>query len=159
MSRRIDYRRIKSLRSYEIGELAMLLSCHKNTVRHWIEAGLPTLFDGRRPILIQGSDARDYLEQKRAKRRHKCRPDEMYCFGCRQPRRPALNMVDFKPTSPTGGLLSGICEKCSTLMFKRTSRASLGRVAGLLDVKLMEGDERLIGRPQTPLNCHSGRER
>ena len=159
MARRLNHRLIKSLRSYEIGELAMLLSCHKNTVRNWIKDGLPTLCDGRRPILVHGSDARDYLERKRAGRRHKCRPDEMFCFGCRQPRQPALKMVDFKPTSTTGGLLAGICEQCSTLMFKRASRASLGRVSGLLEVKFMEADESLNGRPAAPLNCDSDKER
>lgn len=158
MARRIDYRRIKSLRSYEVGELAALLDCHKNTVRHWIKDGLPTLNDGRRPILVHGSDARDYLERKRQGRRHKCRPEEMYCFGCRQPRRPALGMVDFKPTSATGGLLSGICGECSTLMFRRASRASLGRLSGLLEVKFMEADESLNGRPAAPLICDSDEE-
>lgn len=159
MARRINYRLIKSLRSYEIGELASLLGCHKNTVRHWIRNGLPTLCDGRRPILVHGSDAREYLEKKRRQAKRKCRPDEMYCFGCRQPRRPAFGMVDFKATSSTGGLLAGLCEECSTLMFKRTARASLGRISGLLDVKLIGADERLNGRPEPPLNCHSGTER
>jgi hypothetical protein len=43
------------LRSYTIDEVTRTLEVHRNTVRHWIKAGLPVI-DDKRPILILGSD-------------------------------------------------------------------------------------------------------
>jgi hypothetical protein len=55
-NRRPDRRRVKLLRSYTIDEVARTLEFHRNTVRHWIKAGLPVI-DHKRPILIpQASD-------------------------------------------------------------------------------------------------------
>ena len=49
--RRPDRRRVKLLRSYTIEEVARTLEVHRNTVRHWIKAGLRVI-DDKRPILI-----------------------------------------------------------------------------------------------------------
>ena len=54
-NRRPDRRRVKALRSYTIDEVARTLEIHRNTVRHWIKAGLPVI-DGKRPILMLGAD-------------------------------------------------------------------------------------------------------
>ena len=47
-NRKIDGRRIKSLRNFTIGEAAERLSVHKRTVQGWIKAGLPCMKE-RRP--------------------------------------------------------------------------------------------------------------
>jgi hypothetical protein len=39
--------RVKALRSYTIDEVARTLEVHRNTVRHWIKAGLPVIDDKR----------------------------------------------------------------------------------------------------------------
>jgi hypothetical protein len=59
-NRRPDRRRVKLLRSYTIDEAARTLEVHRNTVRHWIKAGLRVI-DDKRPILILGSDLADFL--------------------------------------------------------------------------------------------------
>jgi len=51
-----NYRRVKTHRSYTVEEIASLLDLHKNSVRTWVKAGLPTC-DGQRPMLILGSEA------------------------------------------------------------------------------------------------------
>ena len=158
MAKRLNHRLIKTLRTYTIEELADLLGCHKNTVRLWIKRGLPTLGDGKRPLLVHGEDARDFLQRRRAGLKRKCGPDEMLCFGCKEARRPAFGIADFKLPSGNVGMLSGLCEVCSTLMFKRTSVATLERLSQILDVRILEADGRLSGSALPFSNCHLAKE-
>lgn len=155
-SRRADYRRIKSHRSYTVDELAGMLCCHKNTVRSWLRQGLPLLEDGKRPALIHGATAREFLEARQRRAKQACAPDEMFCFKCKRPRRPALATADFRATSSIGGVLSGLCSECATLMFKRTSAASVAALSATLEIKFLGPDGRLMSSP-TPLSqCHFG---
>ncbi len=48
-----NHRRVKIHRSYTVEEIASLFGVHKNTVREWVKAGLPTC-DDKRPMLILG---------------------------------------------------------------------------------------------------------
>lgn len=139
MSRRqrIDPRRIKLHRSYTIEELANLLGCHKNTARGWMKRGLKPLEDGKRPLLFQGREARSFLHDRRVRSKQKCGPDELYCFKCRGPRKPAAGMLDYRSSTALGGILSGLCADCSTLMFKRASLAAAERLTAILDVKFL----------------------
>ncbi len=58
--RRPNYRQVKIHRSYSVEEIASLFGTHKNTVRAWVKAGLPTS-DGKRPMLILGVDLAAFL--------------------------------------------------------------------------------------------------
>ena len=53
--RRPNHRLVKIHLNYRVEEAARLLGTHKNTVRAWVKAGLPTC-DSNRPTLILGSD-------------------------------------------------------------------------------------------------------
>src|SRR5271169_349587 len=64
--RRPDYRLVKIHRNYTVEEITRLFGTHKNTVRAWVRAGLPTS-DGKRPILILGSELAGYLKARRTK--------------------------------------------------------------------------------------------
>jgi excisionase family DNA binding protein len=134
---RIDPRRIKIHRSYTIEELASQLGCHKNTARGWTKQGLMPLADGQRPFLFQGTDVRAFLESRRAKAKHRCQPQELFCFTCRAPRRAAGGMVDYWRDA-FGRRISGHCSECSTLMFKRASAALVERLKNSPDVKIIE---------------------
>jgi transposase-like protein len=75
--RRPNYRLVKTHRSYTVEEIARLFGTHKNTVRAWVKAGLPTS-DGKRPILILGSELAGDLKVRRAKNKRPCQPGEIY---------------------------------------------------------------------------------
>lgn len=110
-------------RSYTIEEVASLFSVHKNTIRGWVRSGLPVISD-RRPHLILGRDIRDHLLAQRQSRAKRCQPDEMYCFKCREPRRPAEGMLDYIPKTAGRGLLMGLCPCCATSMFRSSTAAA-----------------------------------
>lgn len=118
---RIDPRRIKIHISYTVEDLARLLGCHKRSVRNWLKQGLAALNDGRRPLLIQGAVARAFLEARRRTGRRPCKPDELYCLSCREPRIPSKDTLSLETHDPAPAMLSGNCSTCGTRMFKRVS--------------------------------------
>src|SRR5258705_3467908 len=96
--RQANSRRIKIHRSYTVEETARLFGTHKNTVRAWVKAGLPTC-DRKRPTLILGRDLAVFLKDRRARRKQPCQLGEIYCVRCRAPKTPAANMVEYKPVT------------------------------------------------------------
>ena len=104
--KRINPRCAKKHRSYTIFELADLLGLHRNTVRHWIRESLPVI-DGARPALILGSDFQAWWGKQRRAAKRPCQPGQMYCFKCREPKAPALGMVECPITSKSMVLTMG----------------------------------------------------
>jgi excisionase family DNA binding protein len=151
---RPDGRRVKSLRSYSIDEIARLLGVHRNTVRHWIRNGLPVL-DDRRPSLILGSELRAFLTRQRNARRQSCRPGQIFCVKCRKPREPFGKEADYVPSSPTAGALVGLCPVCGTLIYRRSSLARLPVVKGTLDVQIKRPQSRLGDTTDPCVDCDS----
>ena len=102
MARRFDCRRVKLHHSYTISELSALIGAHKHTIGRWIAAGLKTT-DARRPLLVHGADFRAFMKA-REPIKQRCQPGEFYCLGCREPKRPALDMADYHPRTALRGL-------------------------------------------------------
>lgn len=141
-------------RTYTVDEAARLLTVHKNTVRQWIKQGLPTV-DDRKPTLLHGLDLRAFLEQRRKNAKRPCRPGEMYCVRCRDPKRPAGAMADYLPISETIGNLRGICPDCETLIHRRVSRARISESCGDLDITFPEAASRIKERNFPSVNSDS----
>jgi hypothetical protein len=64
VDRSTERQRRKALSTYTIEEVARSLEVHRNTVGHWIKAGLPVI-EAKRPILILGSGLTEYLLRRR----------------------------------------------------------------------------------------------
>lgn len=156
-ARRIDPRAVKLNRCYDIAELATRLGVHRNTVRNWQHDGLSPI-DSCRPALFHGSVIRAFLETRNASRKSPCPPGTLYCFRCRAPRKPALNMIDFIPISATSGNIRALCAICEATMHRRAPRASLGAIMPGCDVQIAEGTARLIGSPSSSFICDSARK-
>ena len=139
--RRVDPRRIKIHRSYTVEQLAKVLSCHKNSVRLWLKQGLETLDDGKRPILIQGAVARRFLEAKRRSRKRRCKPHELYCLRCQEPRLPAALQARYQAVPGQAGMLKGSCSECGTQMYKRVAESSLVLLQTSLALQIYEARE------------------
>ncbi len=131
--RRANHRLVKIHRSYSVEEVARLFGTHKNTVRAWVKAGLPTC-DSKRPTLILGSELAAYLKARRMRNKRPCQPGEIYCVRCRAPKRPAGEMAEYEPITATLGNLIGICPDCERIIYRRVSRAKLPQIRGKLEV-------------------------
>jgi predicted transcriptional regulator len=125
--RRPNYRLVKIHRSYTVEEIARLFGIHKNTVRAWVRAGLPTS-DSKRPMLILGVELADFLQARRTKHKQPCKPGEFYCFRCRAPREAAGGMADCLPVTDKIGHLQAICPACECIMNRRVSMAKLTQI-------------------------------
>ena len=155
--RRPNYRLVKIHRCYTVEEAARLLGTHKNTVRAWVKAGLPTC-DGKRPILILGRDLAAYLQARRTRNKRRCQPGEIYCVRCRAPKKPAGDMAEYQPITATLGNLIGICPDCNGMIYRRASRAKLPEIQGNLDITLAEAQRRVSETDPPSLNSDFSHE-
>lgn len=146
-----NHRLVKIHRSYTAEEIANLFGIHKNTVRGWAKAGLPTS-DDRRPMLILGHDLAPFLQARRVKNKQTCQPGEIYCVRCRAPKSPALDMADYKPVTETIGNLVAICPDCNSIMNRRVSMAKLGQVRGKMDITMPQALQHIVDSNQTTVN-------
>lgn len=135
-----------------------MFGSHRNTVRDWLTAGLKPI-DGGRPALILGSELRRFLNERRARRKRKTPAGMIFCLRCREPRRPAGDVVDYLPRTATSGDFQGICPNCDSILYRRVNLAALDEVRGGLDVTIREGDPRLRQRKEPSVNHDSGHPR
>jgi hypothetical protein len=147
--RRPNHRLVKIHRSYSVEDVARLFDIHKNTVRAWVKAGLPTC-DRKRPTLILGLELAAYLQERRTKSRRPCKPGEIYCVRCRDVKRPAGDIAEFQPTTATLGDLIGICPDCEGMIYRRASRAKLAEIGGNLDISFSEA-KRQVSETYSPI--------
>ena len=156
--RRLNPRLVRIHFCYSASDIVRLFGVHKNTVRTWLKEGLPRIDDSR-PILVHGRDLRAFLERRQRSRKRKCPPGTFYCLKCREPRPPALGMVDFFEMTVTSGNLKALCATCGTLMNRRAQRARIDAVMPNLTVQFSQADSHIRERVEPSLNCDSGKER
>jgi hypothetical protein len=157
MARRYDSRRVKIHRSYSVAEIEKLLDVHKNTVLRWTRLGLNPI-ERKRPLLIHGSDLRAFLNAHKP-RKQPCRAGELYCVKCRAPKRPACDMVDYVPRSPTVGAIQGLCPTCESIIYRVVKRANLDTVCAGLNISHRDAQERLSDTPDPSLHSAFTKER
>jgi hypothetical protein len=149
--RRVNPNLIKLNRSYTVSELAARVGVHQNTVRHWVAQGLAPV-DHSRPLLFRGDQVRAFLAKLNAGRKQPCPPGTLYCLHCRQPREPALGMVDCVDERRGIGNLKALCWTCETVMHRRVRVSDLSTLMPGLDI-VREAPSRLGGLSEPSLNC------
>ncbi len=154
---RPNRRSIKIHRAYTVEAAARVTGCAKGTIRRWVKSGaLPAIID-QKPHLILGGDLYDYLKA-RAMSGPKLQLHECYCFRCRAPRAPALNMAEYLPLTATTGNLRALCGTCTTVMHKAIPLAALAALAGILEVTVRQATKHLRDTANPSLNDHLGKE-
>jgi hypothetical protein len=156
-TRRINPRAVKLHRSYNVPELAICFGVHRNTIRQWQRDGLSPI-DKARPILFQGATVQEFLLRRNKKRKRPCPTGTLYCFRCREPRKPALNMADFVPVTALWGNVRALCETCETLMNRRAQQGALTAILPNCDVRIVEGELRLKRSALPSLNSAQNRK-
>jgi len=136
--RRANPNTIKLHYSYAVGELATVLGVHKNTVRNWQRTGLSVL--AGRPVLIHGAAARAFLAERNRARKQHCPPGTIYCFRCKEPRPPALGMVELVNVKRGVGNLRALCGTCGGLVYRRARQDALATIMPGLTVQIMDGE-------------------
>ncbi|WP_299191297.1 helix-turn-helix domain-containing protein [uncultured Erythrobacter sp.] len=133
-------------------ELADLLGVHKHTVRGWLKKGLPAI-DGAKPTLILGVEFQAWWGERRKADKRPCQPGQMFCFKCREPKSPALGMVEYAATNAATGNLKALCETCDTLMHQNIRLANVeARMPGI-DVQITQASSSISARVHPSLNC------
>jgi hypothetical protein len=155
--RRANPQLIKVHRNYTVEQAGKTLGVHKNTVREWIKDGLP-IIDEKRPHLILGRDLKDFLRERRRKKKRTCGIGELFCVRCRAPKFPAGNMADYVPDNETVGNLVAICPDCGFIMNRRVSKANLEQVCGKIDITFSQASRRLNEIDQPSVNSDFGKE-
>jgi len=150
--KRINPRLAKKHRSYSVQELADKLGVHKHTVRGWLKKGLPAIY-GAKPTLILGSEFQEWWGKQRKAAKRPCKPGQMYCFKCREPKRPALGMVEYTATNAATGNLKAICETCETMMHQRARLANLAAKMPDMEVQITQAPSRIVERTHPSSNC------
>lgn len=143
---RLNPQLAKLNRSYTVEEAARLFGVHRNTVRGWITAGLPSI-DDHRPTMILGRALRAFLQDRRSKAKRPCAPGTLYCCKCRASREPAAGSVVFEPGMTGAGNLRALCASCGCRMFRRARRTSLAAVMPQIPVRIVEVALHIEERP------------
>ena len=156
-SRRVNPLQVKIHWNYTARELADRLGVHKNTVRNWQRNGLQPL-DRLRPLIFQGAVVRAFLISWNNRRKRPCPTGTLYCFSCREPRRPAVSSVEFIQSPAGPGNIRASCSVCGTAMHRRAKHSEIHSVLPGLLVQMREAPPRLNGNPSPSLNCDSERQ-
>lgn len=136
----------KSLRCYTIADAAVLYGVHRQTVRNWLANGLSPIDSGR-PILIHGTALNQFHKERRETSKQVCGEGELWCLGCREPRRPAAGMADFVPMTDKIGMLSAICPVCEGMMNQRVNARRLAFFSAEVGVTVRPAPEPLDESP------------
>jgi hypothetical protein len=155
--RRINPNRVKIHRNYTARGLADSLGVHKNTIRHWQRNGLAPI-DNQRPYLFHGAAVRAFLAEWNKRRKRPCPPGMIYCFRCREPRRPIATSVQYVRSTAILGNLRAPCSTCRTIMHRRVRREAIHSVLPGLLVQITEAPSRLNGSSSPSLNCDFERQ-
>lgn len=151
-NRRVNPNLVKLHRTYDPGQLAACCGVHKNTVLNWRKAGLEPI-DNSKPIIFHGSVVREFLKKRNVERKRPCGPGKFYCFRCREPRSPALGLVEYVPLTTKSGNLKAFCEACEVVVHRKVRRIDLTATMPDVTVQFADRSLRLIGSAAPSLNC------
>jgi hypothetical protein len=134
VAKRYNTRAIKKHRNYTADELAELLNAHPQTIRGWVDKGLPCLKSST-PHLFIGAHVQAFLTAQSIRKKKPLAPDELYCLCCKTGKTPAGLMADFIPDGAGGGRLIGLCPDCESVCNRFTREEKIPLVAPNLAVQ------------------------
>jgi hypothetical protein len=115
---KINYQGVSKHMPYKIKELPEILHVDKKTIRRWItEKGLKTVPGSKHPILIRGSDLKQFLRDKDSKKKKiKLERHEFNCLHCKAARRAKRGSIKELNNRKTG--LCSVCNGKMSRTFK-----------------------------------------
>lgn len=106
--------------SYSINEITKLFDIDKKTCFRWIKLeGLKVIEKNTNPLLIMGSNLKEFIIEKRQKRKIKLNKNQFYCCSCQKAVLAKNGSTKIIKTGKTIGKNEiaqlkkiGICETC-----------------------------------------------
>ncbi|MCV2872722.1 helix-turn-helix domain-containing protein [Defluviimonas sp. WL0050] len=123
---------MRSAQTYTVPELARTLGV-TGAVRGWIRQGLPAL-NTQRPTLIMGSEAKEFLTERRQAKKRPLHPDEVYCLSCKAPRKFFENMVQLEQLPGKPVRITGFCAICEGSASRVVGAAQIGELERFFEV-------------------------
>ncbi len=119
------FNRIKSRKSYNLTEIARLLSIDRKTCSRWVkDEGLKVIEKNVSP-LVMGADLIDFIKNKREKRKVPVKENQFFCLKCH---KAVIAKTGSEQTIKTGKRIGkdnheqlkkiGVCELCGTKLNK-----------------------------------------
>lgn len=106
--RKINPKGVFSHRSYTIEELSGLINKNQKTLLRWIDDGLKTIPESKKPILIMGYELKEFLKKKSIKKKVKLNRNQFYCLTCKgavYAKRGSIKRLSNRKT--------GVCAVCT----------------------------------------------
>ena len=97
-------------RSYTIKELSELLAIDEKTCSRWIEQGLRTV-SNKKPFLILGGDLKEFLRNRKAKKKITLNRNQFLCLSCKGARYAKRGSIVKMATRKTA-----LCRVCNGKM-------------------------------------------
>lgn len=133
MAKRFPSHRIKKNSSYTVEELADVLGASIGTIRRCLKSGMQAV-DEKRPMLILGAHAIEFLDENQMQAKRPLQLDEFYCLSCRAPRNAFGGMADIVSPNGTSIRMQALCGTCEKPMNKCVSLTQLAGISELIDV-------------------------
>jgi len=90
--------------------------------------------NAKRPALILGEDAKDFLTAVRNKAKRPLAQNELYCLSCKEPRHPLGNLVDLYRQEGRTARISALCDVCENLCNRVVSDEQIAQLFEFFDV-------------------------
>lgn len=152
MAKRYDWRRLRKHRIYTTDEAARALGVCKETIRRWVDAGLPAVRDAK-PFLIRGADLIAFLRKRRTPK-VRCSLGEAYCVACRKASRPMPGSGSVEMDGRGRPFLKGHCDTCGAGMRRPLKSSDIGATERTLQESLPQADGHLStsGKPRVSVH-------
>ncbi len=99
-------------------EIAETLDVHIRTVQEWHKKGLAAIDEEIRPLLFMGNIIKDFLKNRRAKRKCRLGDNECLCLRCHKGVVPEKSTISVNELEKGIGkdtkqiMIKGICPNC-----------------------------------------------
>lgn len=110
---KINPQKICKHRSYTVKELSALLGIDEKTCFRWMDEGLKIIPGCKKPILIKGTDIKEFLNNRKIKRKIPLNRNQFLCLTCKAARyakRGSIKVSD--------GKKNALCRVCNGKMNK-----------------------------------------
>jgi len=139
MSKKYDYRKVRSHRAYKLKDACRLYKAeglHEQTIRGWIkEQGLEAVLQGK-TYFIHGGVLKAFLKEKSEKRNRPLTVGQFKCWACKAVGSPVGNIISRLANGRNKSLAGyGDCGSCGKEMERLYKRSQLPKILKTFQVK------------------------